>query len=398
MDGRHGEEAWVTDGTPLGTQMLRDIRRGAAGSSPVGPKNFYVAADRSIYFAANDGSSRDGLWRSDSAASRVELLTDSETRRFLGEVGGKLLFTAQDLIHGEELWATDGTRAGTMLIKEIAAGSRGAFQFSRGAVAHGGILYFGANDQATAGLELWRSDGTTAGTYLVKDIKPNGWSGPSRFAVAGGRVLFIADDGQHGDELWVTDGTAAGTRMVLDIRPGSADSFAYATQLTVSGNRVLFPADDGSSGIEPWRSDGTAAGTFRLADVSPGAASASPHGFVALQGNSYFGADNGTAGDELWRTDGTSAGTSLVKDIHTGPSSSSPRALTVFGSRLYFGADDGAHGGELWTSDGTSAGTTLLKDVAAGARSSGVNHFTVAGNRLFFVASDGQHGYELWPH
>ena len=88
----------------------------------------------------------------------------------------------------------------------------------------GGVFYF-FEDDGVHGRELWRSDGTALGTYLVRDVCPGQCSGipvllgDSLAALAGG-LLFTADDGVHGTELWFTDGTALGTRQVSDIRPG----------------------------------------------------------------------------------------------------------------------------------------------------------------------------------
>jgi ELWxxDGT repeat protein len=116
-----------------------------------------------------------------------------------------------------------------------------------------------------------RADGPR--TILVKDTGPSssspGTNSSSAFnsAVVNGWVRFAAADPPTGLELWKTDGTAAGTVLVKDIAPGGG---ADPTRLTALGNILLFEANDGTSGMELWKSDGTAAGTGRIKDINPG--------------------------------------------------------------------------------------------------------------------------------
>ena len=102
------------------------------------------------------------------------------------------------------------------------------------------------------GRELWTSDGTQAGTVLVKDIKPGRASGsfPSYLTAVGGRLFFTADDGKHGQELWRSDGTRAGTVLVKDISPGAGggEYDERPSSLTGVGGRLFFTADDGTHG------------------------------------------------------------------------------------------------------------------------------------------------------
>src|SRR5262249_8127973 len=125
----------------------------------------------------------------------------------------------------------------------------------------GGRVLFAADDGVT-GSELWVSDGTAGGTTLVKDIWPGAvgsvpsgpaaLGGPPRpFPAGGARVLFAAGDSSNGRELWVSDGTTAGTTLVANLRPGAASS-APAMITPVAGG-AYFTADDGTSGRELWR-------------------------------------------------------------------------------------------------------------------------------------------------
>ena len=126
-------------------------------------------------------------------------------------------------------------------------------------------MFFFQNDGAN-GRELWRSDGTALGTYMVRNLCPgscgsrNWFRGP--LAAVGDRLFFAANDGVHGLELWVTDGTALGTTLVLDLQPGWESSFPAV--LTAASGQLFFTARGADDVIALWRSDGTAKGTYRV--------------------------------------------------------------------------------------------------------------------------------------
>src|SRR5262249_23676497 len=103
----------------------------------------------------------------------------------------------------------------------------------------------------TTGLELWKSDGTTAGTVLVADIVPgSGSSLPNHLTAVGATLFFTAFDPAHGIELWKSDGTAAGTGLVADFQPGK--NSAGPSDVAFVNGALFFSADDGQTGREPW--------------------------------------------------------------------------------------------------------------------------------------------------
>ncbi len=218
------------------------------------------------------------------------------------------------------------------------------------------LLFIGRDDRH--GQELWRSDGTAAGTTLVSDINPGPGYGLADYLgfeprVLGNVAYFLADDGAHGLELWRSDGTAAGTAMVKDISPGLANGVSYVARV---GGVLLLST---MSGL--WRSDGTAAGTTPIAGglwIDAGA--------VSSGGVLYFDHPNAVNGNvELWRSDGTAAGTRLVSSFPAGayPDDRISEMVAV-GSTLYFRAGSD-RGPALWRSDGTPAGTSVVSYVPA---------------------------------
>ncbi len=334
------------------------------------------------------------LWTSDGTVAGTHIVKAVGSARIfnLTTVGSQAYFDADDGIHGDELWKSDGTAAGTGLLDDIAPGPGRSLPGNLTNV--NGTLFFTAAD-SPHGFELWKSDGTTTGTVLLKDINPGAFSSSPEFLTnIGGTLFFAADDGVHGVELWKSDGTAAGTIMVADIDPGAGAS--SPSLLTSVNGTLFFAATDGVHGIELWKTDGTAAGTVMVKDIAPGNEGSLLQDPANVNGTLFLAADDGTNGTELWKSDGTAAGTVMIKDIGPGGFASSPLDLTNVNGMAFFSANDIVHGRELWKSDGTAAGTVLVKDIRLGGANSNIENLINVNGTLFFTATDGAHGQELW--
>ena len=395
-DGLAGTELWKTDGTNAGTVLVRDINPGPSPSRPrdltrVGARLFFTAAGSTARFSTR-------IWETDGTGAGTRVvepnlaMTSSSTSDPQFTAAGGLLFFQKD----EEVWVSDGTAAGTHIVRQITPASP-AYVPPMELTGVGSLLYF-SHDDGVRGRELWRSDGTTAGTVPL-DIAPgSSGSWPASLAAIDDVLYFAATDRGGDRELWRSDGTPGGTRLVHDIRAGASSD---PRSLVAVGSRLFFLADDGVVGRELWMTDGSAAGTVLVANLSPPGFTTSLDATAAVGDRLFFAFTDSIIGRELWVSDGTSAGTVLVKDIAPGSAWSTPRFLTAVGDRrVWFVADDRQNGAELWRSDGTTSGTSLVADLNPGAAAANIPELILARGRLRFSADDGVRGvepYQLFP-
>lgn len=380
-----GIELYITDGTPAGTQLVKDIVPGPQDSEPY------------------DGVMMNNI----------------------------LYFSAYTTAEGRELWKTDGTAAGTTLVKDINPGAPGSNDPGEYyPIANGSYFLFSAKGSAD-GRELWKSDGTTAGTMQLKDINPGAdSSNPDYFANYNNIVLFSATTNNEGSEYWRTDGTPAGTYMLKDINPGTGDAnviqieifpgtgiyvpFPIFSGYHVYNNKVFFSATDGTNGGNLYVTDGTTANTTLVKTIIAGPSIAEIMMFNAVNtaGKFFFSATNGDNRAELWQSDGTPGGTSLFKSFYLSPSGGSlPIILKDYsfnqggftgdlfqGNKFFFTAATLPDGNELWISDGTLANTGLVKNIGPG-NSDGIEgsfSYLYTKDLLYFSAHNGVNGVELW--
>jgi ELWxxDGT repeat protein len=405
LDGRglfvaranNGEgELWVTDGTPDGTKLLRDIRPGLLSSKIAG---LFRQGD-AVYFQADDGESGLELWRTDGTTEETGLLADinpgqnSSDPHYFCSVGAWLYFIADDGVNGSELWRTDGARERTRMVKDLYPGAQGSGAWSLAGFQE--RLYFCANNPEY-GEEIWTSDGTDEGTYILKDIVAGtGNSGPDNLTAFKQNIFFTCDDGIHGEELWMSDGTPDGTRLAADIALPIMNPSSSPRRLTAVGNTLFFTACDAEHGRELWTSDGTDSGTVLVRDIAEGPTDSDPDQLVVTMHRLFFTAEEPAAGRELWTSDGTDTGTVLVSDIRKGPQGCQPQHIVPYGQGILFTADDGIHGRELWRSDGTSQGTFLVHDFVPGPEGGQVTDLFTFGEEAFMYVGQLDTGVSLW--
>lgn len=408
-DGIHGRELWRTDGTTAGTALVADLCPGSCGAAWLDSDRGIAATADVVFFAGNDGVHGEELWVSDGTEAGTRMVRDlaaglrSSGPGDLTEVGNRAFFTAEDEVHGREIWVSDGTAAGTALVADLTDGANSTRIDA--AAALGDLLLFGRNSYQSAG-GLWRSDGTADGTYRLTDAQPaqQSWTEGASFRALGGRLLFWADDadGVYDPTLWVSDSTVAGT--------GELAPIAEPTGFVVQGGLLFFSGSEGSvPGL--YKSDGTPAGTVAI-PLPPGTEPTPNYGFQAAGSTLvFFGARDAAHGQELWATDGTSAW--LVNDIWPGPDwglqvvfgngfATWVPGLATAGDRVVFFADDGVSGREPWGSDGTEAGTQLLVDLTPGPAGTaadngeGLPPRPTVGGAVLFRTADLATGRQLW--
>lgn len=392
-DGTSGIEPMVSEGTAASTGLLRDLWPGPLSGMQTGcPTCNAIAIGPLAYFSATDdavGGSE--LWRSDGTVLGTQKLYAAASASDLVAVGGVIFFagvpTGSSTAH---LFTSDGTGPGTVNVNAP------TFLSGQNMAEYGGHAYFPASGGGP--VELWRSDGSALGTYVVSAIGGGSSSAhPSLLTPVGGRLFFAAYNGT-GPGLCVTDGSLAGTSYLKQVRVGVLET--VQGQIVDLDGIALFIGEDAAGGYELWRSDGTPAGTERVKDVFPGTRGGLEGSSLVVMGDAvYFAADDGVHARELWRSDGTAAGTTMVRDINPqfgafGPSS--PAGLANVGGTLFFRATSGGVSGtQPWISDGTELGTVQLGVVYPGG-SSQADGFIEVNGTVYFSAADGVHGVELW--
>ena len=470
-----GEELWISDGTVSGTHLLLDINPGEIGSQP---KIYNANLDGLIIFSAFDSTHGPEIWVTDGTTAGTQLLIDtfagideyapSPLSTF--SIGNKFVFQAESDVYGTELFVTDGTPEGTMLLVDIeptsetfirAIGSAATFE------EYAGFVYFTASGGGIIHNDLWRTDGTPEGTMLLIDeptdsdaeviirgmhdnillyshegepgqinsltaynvltgeqvVLTGGVSGRPAYASSiyidgepananGYHVFRVFDSGTNSVQLWATDGSFSGTHIVSDLNFSGA---VLVSGLSVINGRLLMKAtirtadfrteqhllsidgtETGTIDIDPgtnyfsnnnliwytkvdglsgdiWVTDGTQAGTFMVANTVPGGHQILNTQFKSFGDKVVIEVKDEDGNIELFSSDGTVGNMVALLD------EPSPSVLISYyqstDTHFYFGIDSQSSGREFWVTDGTKEGTHVVADINQVATSIGFNPF-----------------------
>jgi ELWxxDGT repeat protein len=387
-----GTGLFLTDGTAAGTAPVKDLNP-AADDRPVG----LTDVDGRLFFMNLAGTPR-GVWKTDGTeAGTVQLGTFPnavhEGRSRPAASGGLYYFVAQHPVHGLQLWKSDGTPEGTGVVKNIGFTNQISERTAPGWLTDvDGTLFFYAYENPNGSPpSLWKTDGTEAGTTLVKRGVLDDETPASRPARVGNTLYFFGAAG-----LWKTDGTEAGT---VEVRPSSvAGSLTNISNLAAVGDRLFFFRYVTGS-PELWTSDGTPEGTVRAASNFLPGVGVLTNELAAIGGRLFFAVVSlGDARRSLWASDGTAAGTVQVADIQppAGARVQFPEfTIGAFGGAAWFPARDAAAGIELWRSDGTPAATSRFKNLDPATPSLRFGHVATRGGALFVSPTSGPNAGDL---
>ncbi len=383
--------------TSFTQNLISDLRPGMDGSEPALDNAFQRGND--LFFLANPDGLGNRLYKTNGTAATTVLLEGNSNltvSMILGVLNNEVYYIAGNIFGGErlKLYKTNGSPGSGSLVADYHQANDFFIAYPM-TITMNNVMYFIGND-GLSGFELWRTNGTEAGTYLVKDINPGIESSllltnvKQYFAQLNGFIYFGAAEPVHGAELWKSDGTTIGTSMVANIdttAPSIPNIGSNPAFLCTYNNAVYFSAFRTVDGRELWKTDGTAAGTELVKDIAAG--DGAPSGLIVHNGTLYFSAYHPNDNYTLYKSNGTTAGTSVVfAPASGGPTTNSDATFHIFKGKLFFEATSSDGFYRIWYSDGSTSGTSSLPsspDVFTDYPTS----ILATSNYLYFISGDG---------
>lgn len=362
--GTYVKQLWKTDGTAVGTQIVKD--------------SFYydlvglVNIKDTLYFVSQNSFSPTAplaLWKSNGTKTGTTIV-----KTFPGLSGVGFLTVINNICYmrlGNAVWKTDGTATGSVEVKPAVIAGSAFYQ------AGSEIVFFGSST-GTSYQALWKTDGTPTGTTKIKDSIANPSKGNvvGEYVSTGGKGFFGVSSGASYN-LWRTDGSKAGTFVVTS---GTISNLTGLNGVLYFRNFVSF-----KQGL--WKSDGTVVGTVAVNGIGNiGSWLTSMDNYLYLGGKNDYDF-------EPYKSDGTAAGTILLRDIFSGTTGSNPLYFTKVNNTMTFVANDGINGNQIWKTDGTPGGTIMayaVKDTISKNEAPTVR--IALGDYLLFIHGGGTTG------
>ncbi|WP_221393629.1 malectin domain-containing carbohydrate-binding protein [Dyadobacter sp. NIV53] len=361
-NGEYIATIWSSDGTAAGTK---------AGASYTGTSFKPAVAGNYMYFSPTYYSQTNVLYKTDGKS--ITALTNGQTEiRDPFAIGTKVYFATNDA-----LWITDGTVAGTMLLKNIHVNDGRDDPQRAGFTNLNGTLFFSASTGIQS--EIWKSDGTAAGTVQVTNLNATSRVDQiESIIVAGNHLVFGSSD--PGGKLWKSDGTATGTVVLADF-PGFNP--------VLLGSNVIFNGTP-ATGNGLFRTDLTSAAPQRITKVTT--EQSLPYNFTDVNGTLYFTAKSSSDSFGLWKSDGTQTGTVQVQKLnYVSYQITTANGIVYYTEKDYLGVD------RIWRTNGTTGDAVLVADLSDpkfGVKQ--ISSLTAIGNTLYFILFDSSGRMELW--
>ncbi len=364
------------------------------------PEDLHVLGAH-VYFSADDGVHGRELWRCD-IEGKAELVADITSGRKGSAIskfatyGDILLFRVDPEDTGSELWRTDGTGEGTYRIKQFNKDLNEAFDGLCG-IWDDGVAFIRVNTGSAA---LWKTDGTETGTVPLPMTTEGGATVAFlNFGIINNGFFYFA--GEHPVRGPILARCNQDGKVVIEVEQLNTHAKEI---LAMDGHRLLFRSANRIDGEELFISGGTAEVTFLLCDISPGPRDGDPKGFTVLANPGedplvFFSANNDINGYEPWVTNGVALPdvTRMVFDVNPGAVDSTPEGFVALGDRVFFTATGAESGKELWTIGRPYTSAALVSDILPGPES-GAPYALCAHSEqgLYFSALGDQIGEELF--
>lgn len=384
-----GEQAILSDGSTTGTKKIK---------LPSFPQNFVQIAQTVFFFSYDEKSDYHSLRKIDfngqiDNLGNVNKYNEKNLPRFSSIYQGGLIFFGADADNTVKLWQSNGTAANTkpfeLTLPNLSLNASSSSNMPVKLTALGSKIMFSVFRSSFVN-ELWVTDGTTLGTQkILESSYPPLADG---FAELNGIIYTSAGDA-NGTELWRTDGSAAGTFMLSDLSPGVSPHenrpySSFPTNFLAVVDKVFFTTTNGSL----WQTDGVKSTEVKSCKFGYCFANITKLGDKLISSN--FEVETGR---EPWISDGTAGNTIMIKDIWPGPASSISDYYHSFNSgsdKVLLPASNGGKSDNFWAVDKT--GAILKMPSSMPKQSRNVSWMTEVSNNLLYLLSSSNSNFELF--